>query len=784
MTVGPSQALNLGNAPSPYNDSFMTLDLMKGVSTWTYWNGVEGVDIPRSDLTLDAEGWITRMPDLPAGITSIFANVFYGDIAPAGQFILEWDGKGSIEVYQPYTVIGPNKILIDFAADYTDDQGRPQQDGITVIINSIDAANPLRDIKLYRAEDADLIEAGERFDPDWVNAIDDFRILRTHDWQYTNFNTTRDWGPNVVNADQAVWGLDGRGMPYEVIVDIANETRSDLWINIPHTATNDYIRQVARCVLENLDADLRVHAEFSNEHFTTIFDQYQYFQNGGAREFGTAPSAAAQFYGVQSARMDRIFDQVFAEDAGRLRTVVTIDSAAFLSNEARLMLTAPASIAEGGASPVSAGMEVLATDGYLSWWTPDQGDEIRDWMTDADGGFGRAADYLMDQLVNELIPSWRAGRALADEFGMEFMVYEGGTLLLNGADYVNAPQEFTDFAERFSRSEELQPVYEAMAQAWAEIGTGPFAWYNDTGRPGPWGYYGHWDNITFEPLPRGETIVDANGVLPFWDGDDRPAGTFDNGTYDAGTVGRDSLVGSALNDRLFGLAGVDRLQGFAGNDVLWGGDGADSLNGGLGNDSLTGGAGADRLVGSDGRDTASYKFSSQGVVVNLFTELGKGGDAEGDRLSGIEFLIGSSLNDRLTGEQGANSIVGGTGADVISGKGGADFLRGGGGNDSFVFTDPRQGGDRISDFTNGTGNDDRFLLRAKGFDGLSEGALARTAFQTSNSDTATRGAVRIVYDQDDHTLYFDADGSGALRPVLLATLQPGAAVTLSDFLIF
>jgi Ca2+-binding RTX toxin-like protein len=50
---------------------------------------------------------------------------------------------------------------------------------------------------------------------------------------------------------------------------------------------------------------------------------------------------------------------------------------------------------------------------------------------------------------------------------------------------------------------------------------------------------------------------------------------------------------------------------------------------------------------------------------------------------------------------GRNPIVGTAGPDYITGGPGAKTLTGGGGNDSFVFTDMRDVGQRIADFTVG-----------------------------------------------------------------------------------
>src|SRR3546814_8834206 len=67
---------------------------------------------------------------------------------------------------------------------------------------------------------------------------------------------------------------------------------------------------------------------------------------------------------------------------------------------------------------------------------------------------------------------------------------------------------------------------------------------------------------------------------------------------------------------------------------------------GDGNDTLIGGSGADTLIGGAGSDTASYAGSSGGVTVDLAAGTGSGGDAQGDTLSGIENLTGSSQGDR------------------------------------------------------------------------------------------------------------------------------------------
>ena len=134
------------------------------------------------------------------------------------------------------------------------------------------------------------------------------------------------------------------------------------------------------------------------------------------------------------------------------------------------------------------------------------------------------------------------------------------------------------------------------------------------------------------------------------------------------------------------LTNIENLTGSAFNDVLTGDAGANILNGGKGDDTLVGGAGADTLIGGDGNDTADYATSAAGVQVNLATGLGHGGDAEGDKLSGIENITGSAFNDTLIGDAGANILHAGAGDDVLVGSGGGDTMDGGTGNDTADYS--------------------------------------------------------------------------------------------------
>ncbi|HEU5137977.1 MAG TPA: cadherin domain-containing protein [Steroidobacteraceae bacterium] len=167
-----------------------------------------------------------------------------------------------------------------------------------------------------------------------------------------------------------------------------------------------------------------------------------------------------------------------------------------------------------------------------------------------------------------------------------------------------------------------------------------------------------------------------------------------------GGDGNDTLAGDAGADLLQGGLNDDQLDGGADNDRLEGGDGNDRLVGGGGDDLLIGGLGADRFLGGAGVDTVSYENATAGVIVNLATLTGSGGEAAGDIFEDLpERLIGSGHADSITGSTGDDYIDGGAGDDTLLGGAGNDWLVGGLGNDTI---DAQAGNDTLE---GGAGND-------------------------------------------------------------------------------
>jgi Ca2+-binding RTX toxin-like protein len=163
-------------------------------------------------------------------------------------------------------------------------------------------------------------------------------------------------------------------------------------------------------------------------------------------------------------------------------------------------------------------------------------------------------------------------------------------------------------------------------------------------------------------------------------------------------AGDNQLYGEDGDDIIQGADANDMIDGGEGADIIGGRDGVDQLFGGAGDDTLQGGAGADALDGGVGADTASYLVATAGVIASLGDTSFNTGEAAGDTYVSIENLTGSTYDDRLFGDAGANVVAGGASNDTVDGGAGNDVVSGGIGDDIVrggAGADALDGGDGV-----------------------------------------------------------------------------------------
>jgi serralysin len=152
--------------------------------------------------------------------------------------------------------------------------------------------------------------------------------------------------------------------------------------------------------------------------------------------------------------------------------------------------------------------------------------------------------------------------------------------------------------------------------------------------------------------------------------------------FSGGDLSAPGSVGNALLYKGDVRSLIENAIGGAGDDRITGNQ-ADNVLAGLGGDDvLAGGAGSDTLVGGAGTDVADFTGATAGIAVALnngVRDVRVTNGADVDTLSGIEGIVGTAFDDRLTGDDGDNMLSGGAGGrDVLVGGAGNDTLVGGG----------------------------------------------------------------------------------------------------------
>lgn len=290
------------------------------------------------------------------------------------------------------------------------------------------------------------------------------------------------------------------------------------------------------------------------------------------------------------------------------------------------------------------------------------------------------------------------------------------------------------------------------------------------------------------------SIVNRSGAIELGSGNDIFIGHEGVDVVNGGNS-NDTLQGGGGNDQLYGGTGRDLLDGGEGDDIFWIGDiDMDTFIGGVGTDTV-------RLMNATGRQflTLDVAAGVERLDTNGFGLAGSLGDDIFD-LSGIQQLTTSKAGIRLLdgedsylGHAGAETVDGGAKNDVIDTGGGndrlgggtgADRLTGGEGRDSFVFSAlpaDRQDFDLVVDFN---AADDRILFDNRAFKALGrDGKIGRDEFVANTTGRAQDREDRLIYETDTGRLFYDANGSGKGKSMLIAELEAGLVLNANDFLV-
>lgn len=278
------------------------------------------------NLSYRPDGYPTHAPQMvngsvyPQEIATIWGKT---DGWPFGTYTILWDGEGELAffgTYQNLQITGPQRATFDLVN---------RIDGVVEIkIVRSEMSNPIHNIRLLMpGSEATYLE--QPFNPLWIEKVDVFATVRFMDWGSTNGWGTRegeigdgsltDWADRS-QTDHYTWAYN-KGIPYEMMVRYMNDFDKDGWVCVPHTASEEYIREMARFFRDNLEPERHLYVEYSNEIWNWIFPQAHWTNTYGCEVPGTTwPECTVPF--IQ--RMLDIWTEEYAEVPERTSRVVGI----------------------------------------------------------------------------------------------------------------------------------------------------------------------------------------------------------------------------------------------------------------------------------------------------------------------------------------------------------------------------------------------------------------------------------------------------------------------------
>lgn len=415
-------------------------------------------------LALDARGWVQSLaPGHWADTPMCSAS---GGLHPTGTYEVVHEGKGELDFWGGAAVRAraPGMLSIDVT---------PGKGPIWCRLKATDPTDPVRNIRVMRPGHAAAAHPLNSFHPDFIERWQGVSCVRFMDWMRTNHSEQVRWKDRPQPQDAT---FSVKGAPLEVMIDLVNRLEADAWFCMPHGADDDYVQQFAAMVAQKLSPRQKVYVEFSNELWNGQFAQ--------AREAQTAAQAARLKLGAWVAQRSlHLFGLWEKALGGRERLVRVMPSHAanrwyseeMLKHQDAFRLT-----------------DVLAIAPYLSLNLPPD---------NSSGGKGLTApeveswsvDMLLDHLESKALPEcieWMKGqKALADQYGVKLVAYEGGQHLVGILGAENR-EPLTRLLMAANAHPRMQVLYERYFEAWAAAGGDLHCHFNSVSAWSKWGSWG------------------------------------------------------------------------------------------------------------------------------------------------------------------------------------------------------------------------------------------------------------------------------------------------------
>ncbi|RTZ63149.1 MAG: hypothetical protein DSZ29_07370 [Aquificaceae bacterium] len=475
----------------------------------------------KGNVTFDKNGWPQDLHKGQAG-TRFLSHMPVKNL-PAGLYTVRYEGEGHIRYGASAKLVkrSKGKDLIRFV---------PMKDNLVTATLFIEKTNPkdhLRNIRIlmpggicvgdvYKRVNHKKACRGRQylsfaehyrqiiFNPDYLNFMKDFKVVRFMNMGGVTRNNISLWKDRPT-LEKATWGgKEGvRGIPLEIMVELANQLNIDPWFNIPHNAGSIYIYHYAKYVKEHLRPHLKVYIEYSNETWNDLFvPQAEHMKQTGVRYRLDKDRrvAGAKYYSMQSVKIFKQWQAVFGSTKRLVRVMGGLTSDLKLT---QMLL---------GYKNAYKYVDAFAIGPYVQIGQKD----IKK-VRSVNDVFKRLVDPANRYSIGNILKFVHQQANITKRYGVDLIAYEGGQHLVDYKTH-SLKEGATPFLLQANKDPRMAQLYYHLLSGWKKEGGKLFVLFS---APRLYTWHGSWGikeyiTQTASQAPKYRAVLAFNRGQPCW----------------------------------------------------------------------------------------------------------------------------------------------------------------------------------------------------------------------------------------------------------------------------
>jgi chitodextrinase len=459
----------------PFKDFMKTSDsqLLTFTPNGSDWNTNVHNEIPK-----DTEGYPTVIPTMTSvGLQRVRIVISAGGHLPIGDYVFLYDGVGEFyfrgDITTLTATVGRKTIRVN------------AEQNLWIDIDVSQQGNHLRNFRLIRPQDEGSYST-QPFQQIFLERVCQFNPIRFMDLQLTNASALVNWSDRGKPNDRSQTMRNG--ISYEYIIQLGNTLNRDIWVCVPHAATDDYIREMARLFRIGLKSNINVFLEYSNEVWNWQFTQAHWVGANGNQNI-----SYPRRYTERSLNVFRIWQEEWAGQSSRVKRVLATQTGYNWVSE---QILAQAKGAFDYFSPT-----------FYFGYTGTCLDNLRTL-----GASATATDVIncTRQSMRAFFPNISQTYRLSQMYGKPIAHYEGGQHMTSNPTI--EPFQAALYASQIDP--QIKTLYQEMIDSLRRYGGTTYAAaFTLTGpresRYGSWGHIEDIDqNLTARPAPKYQVLLD------------------------------------------------------------------------------------------------------------------------------------------------------------------------------------------------------------------------------------------------------------------------------------